>query len=89
MLRTQVYLPYSQVRALKEAAVKGNTSVSEIVRQSIHNTLNKKEKTKNGFKNSGEWLEYFAKQVQKSSKVNPPKDLAKNLDKYMYGEDVI
>lgn len=86
MLRTQIYLPYSQIKALKEEAQKQNTSMSEIVRQVLDETLAKKEPKKKKFKNSGEWLEHYRKQT---SFKGGSKDLAKNIDKYLYGEDAI
>lgn len=86
MLRTQIYLPHSQIRALKDEAEKQKTSVSEVVRQAIDENLVKKEKPKKKFKNSGEWLEYVRKHV---SFKGGPKDLASNIDKYLYGEDAI
>lgn len=86
MLRTQIYLPYAQVRALKEAAAEGNTSVSEVVRQSIDNTLIKKKKIREKYKNTGEWLLSLALDARKRG-VEGPHDLAKNMDKYLYDKD--
>lgn len=86
MLRTQIYLPYSQVKALKALAEKQKTSVSEVVRQAIDENVVRKDAPKKKFKNSGEWLEHYRKHT---SFRGGPKDLAKNIDKYLYGKDAI
>ncbi len=85
MLRTQIYLPESQLKILKRKAADGNTSVSEIVRQAIDTTLLKKQGKKK-FRNAGASLLAMARKAKKMG-VKGPRDLATNMDKYLYDKD--
>lgn len=82
MTRTQIYLPYDQISYLRQRALAENTSVSEIIRRVIEDSGPKK-KTKI---NAGKWLLSLAK-LGEQRKVKGPKDLATNLDKYLYGQN--
>lgn len=85
MLRTQIYLPENQVDILKALAYQEKVSVSEIIRNIIETELNTPhKKIKTAKKNAGQWLLLLAKEA-KLHKVFGPKDLAANLDKYLYG----
>lgn len=87
MLRTQIYLPESQVRALRKVAAKDNTSVSEVIRKAVDQQVIKKGKPSNmRFKNAGESLGFLAKEAERL-KFKGPKDLATNMDKYLYDKD--
>lgn len=84
MLRTQIYLPASQVKALKAVAAKENSSVSELVRGAVEYKLNgTKKKPKESV---GKWLQRLAEDAKKRG-VKGPKDLATNMDKYLYDKD--
>ncbi len=80
MIRTQVYLPQSQIKYLKDLARANETSMSEELRKSLEVVRHalKKKKTK---LSSMDWL---LKDLDKI-KFNGPKDLATNIDKYLYG----
>lgn len=84
MLRTQVYLPYSQVRALKQMASGEDVSFSEVLRRVIREELSKKaEKRSHGKKDVADRMLATARKIWKIG--SGPKDLAQNLDKYLYG----
>lgn len=81
MERTQIYLPKSQIKKLKELAQKKKTTFSELVRDAVEVQYGpqkplpqKKEET----------LPEFAARIQKMG-FKGPKDLASNLDDYLYG----
>lgn len=86
MNRTQVYFPKSQIETLKKAAKKQRTTVSGVLRELVERELEprfhpKKKVQKDGFDMMFEVL----KQVKRTG-VKGPKDLAINMDKYLYGE---
>ena len=83
MERTQIYLPKSQIKRLKELAYKKKTTVSGLVRDAVDvqyaaplkTVLRKKEET-------------FLEAADRINRLGPPgpKDLASNVDKYLYGD---
>lgn len=82
MKRTQVYLPKNQIDELRKIARKKQTSVSDVIRVFI------KERTGK----TGPYLKFHpseklfdaAKRISKLSKGGA-KDVASNLDAYLYG----
>jgi len=84
MMRTQIYLPADQIRNLKKIALEENSSLSLVIRRIIGDKL--QEKKPNLEKNNcGKWLLSLGKRAEEL-KVKGPKDLATNLDKYLYGD---
>ena len=77
MNRTQIYLTKTQIETLRQIAQKRNTSMSEVVRSLIGEKF-KKVPTKR------EGLLSAARSINKLG-LKGPKDLATNLDKYLYG----
>lgn len=81
MQRTQIYLPKQQIQVLQKEAKNRETTVSAIIRlflnEKLQNTITTPKK-KLG-------LVAIAKQIALLSKTKAPKDLAQNLDKYLYG----
>ncbi|OGK23643.1 hypothetical protein A3A46_02205 [Candidatus Roizmanbacteria bacterium RIFCSPLOWO2_01_FULL_37_13] len=90
MIRTQIYLPENQTEKLKELAYKQHISVSEVVRRTIDEKIIKtkpsvkQKKTIKKYKNAGEWLLSMARDAERRG-FKGPKDLASNVDKYLYG----
>lgn len=84
MLRTQIYLPADQIRNLKRIAVEEDISLSLVIRKMIGDKLQEKklDLKKN---NCGKWLLSLGKKAEEL-KIKGPKDLATNLDKYLYGD---
>ncbi|MGB9706841.1 MAG: CopG family transcriptional regulator [Microgenomates group bacterium] len=78
MLRTQIYLPEDFHSQLGELAVKLNVSMAEVIRMILKNGLKKKEE----FLSPGNDLWKLANLKIKGG----PRDLAKNLDRYLYGK---
>ena len=85
MIRTQVYLPYSEVGRLKRMASEEETSMSEILRRLIREKLEVgKKPTKKAGKKRKHVLDRFLA-LAKKMKVSGPPDLATNMDEYLYG----
>lgn len=80
MLRTQIYLPQKHIKQLKQKALDNQKTVSEILRELIEKSLEGGHKN---IQNTGDWLLAMAEKAKKL-KAKGPKDLAKNLDKYLY-----
>jgi len=85
MLRTQIYLPESQINFLKEIAYQENVSLAEVIRGLVNDKLEEVKKTSSKIRNSGSWLLTLAERAKKL-KVTGPKDLASRLDFYLYGQ---
>jgi hypothetical protein len=81
MLRTQIYLPKSQKQALRRLAQKQNTTVSGVIRDVLQEKLNGRMHAKTRVP---ETLLEAAKRINQLGKKGP-KDLASNLDRYLYG----
>lgn len=85
MNRTQLYLPKSQLDWLKKTARKKQTTASAVMRELVY----EKQKSSGHLRivaDRGESLYESAKRISKLG-TKGPKDLAKNMDKYLYGED--
>ncbi len=81
MQRTQIYLPRTQLLALKEIARKQDTTTSDVIRLFLSAQLqSKKPKTVR----KAETLQQAGKRIGALG-IKGPKDLATNMDKYLYG----
>ncbi|KUK79240.1 MAG: hypothetical protein XD95_0528 [Microgenomates bacterium 39_7] len=86
MKRTQLYLTKEQLDWLKKIAKKQGTSIAEINRRAIDACISQPEKVeKNKVKplTLGESMRQIA-ELAKKEKFKGPKDLASNVDKYLY-----
>ena len=81
MERTQIYLPRTQLLALKAIARKQDTTTSEVVRLFLDMQLQKKKKR---ITKKTEGLRQAAKRINALGH-EAPQDLAKNMDRYLYG----
>lgn len=82
MQRTQIYLQKTQTIKLKNLAQEKNVTVSEIIR----NLINKNIPTvRQKSKGRSLTLLQIAKRVEKLGEKGP-RDLSKNMDKYLYGK---
>ena len=81
MERTQIYLPKSQIKKLKGLARKKKTTVSELVRDAVDIQYGIKIQIP---QKKRETLLEFAKRINALGPKGP-KDLATNMDKYLYG----
>ncbi len=82
MQRTQLYLPKSQIKKLKERARKEDVSMSELVRRFIENGENKDDARE---EKAHEPLLASADRINTLGE-SAPADLAENTDEYLYGE---
>ena len=80
MTRTQIYLLKSQIDSLRKMAQKKKTSVSEIVRSILQEELQRKKIPSR----KHESLLDVAKRINAMGEQGP-RDLATNLDAYLYG----
>ncbi len=80
MNRTQIYLPKTQLGALRRIAQKKKTSISEVIRLILREKLERK-KTQSFPEN----LLEFAKKINLKGK-KAPRDLAEKHNKYLYGK---
>lgn len=86
MRRTRIYFQENQIKMLRSIAQKWRASVSEVIRTTLDRELMKPiQKNKKNF-NTGEWLLQLAWKFE-GYKFRGPKDLAKNMDKYLYDRD--
>lgn len=82
MIKTQVYLAEADYSELRKEAYETKQTMSEIVRNLIRKELiSQKPVPKRKRKNAGEALLELAKKYS----FKGPKDLATNLDHYLYG----
>ena len=85
MIRTQIYLPASQMTKLKTVARKKRTTVSDVVRELIDTSLAEKGRGKGTQqKKVMSGLLATAEKIAKMG-FKGPADLAKNMDQYYYG----
>lgn len=82
MERTQIYFPKTQIKKLKELAYKKKTTVSGLVRDAVD--IQYAPQIKITPKKQHESLLQFAERIRRMG-FNGPKDLATNLDEYLYG----
>lgn len=85
MNRTQIYLPKTQLDWLKKRASKSQTTLSEVMRQLVRERQ-AHVRLPQTVADRGESLYEAAKRISKKY-AKGPKDLAKNLDTYLYGKD--
>lgn len=83
MTRTQIYLPKSQLDALRKRARYESTTMSELLRRMLDVQL-RMEKQEKQATSRHESLSDAFRRISKIGKPGP-KDLAKNLDHYLYG----
>lgn len=81
MNRTQIYLPQRQIEILRKEAQKKRTTTSEIIRRILGERMEKMEKVARPQKRS---LFSAAKRINAKG-TKGPRDLASNLDTYLYG----
>jgi hypothetical protein len=81
MIRSQIYLTENQINFLKRISFEKEVTMSEIVREALDEKLSYKKNKTN--KNSGDLLLKIAGYA-KLGKTNAPRDLASNVDKYLY-----
>lgn len=86
MIRTQIYLTEQQVKILKEHSFTNEETLSQIIRDLIEKEFFKPKQTKR--QNIGDVLLEMADEAKKLN-AKGPKDLSSNVDRYLYGEDVI
>lgn len=79
MIRTQIYFQQDQAEFLRKYAFQKGISVSEVIRNMVDSHIKKPKKMKSSY----EALKMIEIQAKKLN-VKGPKDLAKNLDKYLY-----
>ncbi len=84
MSRTQIYLEKSQLEALRKQAQKRRLTVSAIIREIIRENLTVKRRPTLKIKH--ESLLEASDRIGKMG-MKGPKDLARNVDKYLYGKD--
>ena len=82
MNRTQIYLPKKQLELLRGEAARRRITVSEIIRTTIKERFENKAKITE--KSPRETLVAFAKRIGKMGE-RAPRDLASNMDEYLYG----
>ena len=77
MIRTQVFLPEETYRYIKIRALRERKPAAQVIRETL--LAGMKQSTKK--QNAGDIFLQLAKLGGKG-----PKDLSKNIDKYLYGE---
>jgi len=85
MIRTQIYLPQSQIRMLRAIAQKRQMSMSCVIRNLVDEGLVKKN-TKGKAQKPMSTLFQVLEDIRKMG-FKGPSDLAQNMDKYLYGGD--
>lgn len=81
MQRTQIYLPQRQLVKLRERARNEDATISEVIRLLIEEGIGVRKKPR---KQKHESLSVAARRIGCIGK-RAPRDLAKNLDHYLYG----
>lgn len=77
MIRTQVFLPEETYQYIKIRALREKKSAAQVIRDALHTGM----KRSSSKQNAGGALLQLAKLEGKG-----PKDLSKNIDKYLYEE---
>lgn len=91
MTRTQIYLPEADRQYFKRLAQAKGTTMSTEIRQALSEARFKKKPKrirKEKEVNAGKWLLSIARKMDKIP-TRAPKDLASNVDKYLYGKKAI
>lgn len=81
MFRKQIYLPRCQLKILQKEAQKKSLSVSACIRQILDEQLHGKPTRPAASRQS---LLKIVKKINEKG-LKAPKDLADNLDRYLYG----
>lgn len=81
MHRTQLYVPHSLWKSVQTEAQTKQVTASEVVRDVLVKYFNKHHQP---VKKTEDILE-FSQRINKKYPTPAPKDLATNLDHYMYG----
>ena len=84
MNRTQVYLPKSQLDALRRVARERSETVSEVIRALIRRN-GEASPARRAPQGASRTLFTVLEEIKKSGERGP-RDLAENMDKYLYGE---
>lgn len=79
MIRAQIYLPKQLYQEVDWVARKENKPKAQVIREAIEKDMGKKRG------NAGKFLLGIAAMARKN-KWKGPKDLSKNIDKYLYEE---
>ena len=79
MIRTQIYFPKDLYQAVDLVAKKENKPKAQIIREAVEKDLEKRRG------NAGDVLLKLAKMAKKYQ-WKGPKDLSRNIDKYLYEE---
>jgi hypothetical protein len=82
MNRTQIYLPKTQLDALRRTARKERTTVSHVVRRIVADQFEKNPRSAENKRQ--ETLVDFARRIAKIGRKGP-RDLASHMDAYLYG----
>lgn len=87
MRRLQIYLPEELYNNLRQEAFTQKTSIAEIVRQKMSKKARGEKGAKvNSAKGHFDDLLKFAKRMERRKWKGVPKNLASNVDYYLYGE---
>jgi len=81
MIRTQVYLPKDLYRNIDLIAKREKKAKAQVIRDTLEEGLKKKRTSKN----AGHVLLEIAAMAKKLN-AKGPRDLSKNIDKYLYEE---
>lgn len=80
MIRTQIYLPKGLYQHIDLISKREKKTKAAVIREALEDSLDKKTP-----KNAGDVLLEIAKLGEKY-KTKAPKDLSRNIDKYLYEE---
>lgn len=83
MNRTQIYLPKSQLDAVRRVARERSKTVSEVIRALIHSAMEARS-VRRAPQKPARTLFTVLKEIEKLGERGPA-DLAGNMDKYLYG----
>jgi len=82
MLKTYLYIPEELNEKIDRAAKAQKKSKAEVIRKAIEKGIGEEEPGKN----AGVELLFQLEQLGKKLKLKGPKDLSKNMDKYLWEE---
>ncbi|MEK7648437.1 MAG: ribbon-helix-helix protein, CopG family [Patescibacteria group bacterium] len=88
MQRTQIYLPRTQLLAVKEVARRQDTTTSEVIRKLIQQYVQTNAQDKKRAKTNKSFFSQTKSVIKKINRIGEkgPMDLAKNMDRYLYGD---
>ena len=82
MLKTYLYIPDELNEKISRAANAQKKSKAEVIRKALERGIGQEEPGKN----AGVELLFQLEQLGKKLKLKGPKDLSKNMDKYLWEE---